>query len=538
MTKTKLIAGESGLHNHIKWVTVIEIVEDIDRLQQGEFLITTGFELLEDEEKLNSFHLLLKANLLSGVAIYTSFYMTEIPASFIKLANKHQLPLIEIPIDINFSDITKEILAQLVNQQAYVLAQSEKIHHELTKLVLNDHSLTEVTKRLAQLTSSKIVIYNEFYEIIYHNNDSHPAEPHSFTNTQLMLDGKEIELSKYLLRSLDRETKENINLEKNIITIYPIIAKQSCFGWIVLLKEKAYWKEMDDIAIGRASTIYAMEFLKKQAVEEARMRVQSNLLEDIFNKNYTNEQLIIEQAMKLDYDITKTQCVFHITFQQTKEVDIHLLDRLYYLIENLLMQKNKPHIIQAKPQSIILLTNVTGQTEKKQNRHLTQIASALLEEWRFHFPKHPLIIGIGKSYDTLPQISVSAQQAKYAVTLYPLINEQLQMMHYEHLGMYDLLINMMHNGIPLESIFQDKISSLLSDNEREINLLETLYIYFKNNQNIQKASEQLYIHRHTLRYRLKQVEQKTNLNLKSTDDLLQLQIGIMAYKLAAILEDL
>lgn len=152
MEKTKLVAGHLGIENQIKWVTIVEILEDIERLQKGEFLITTGFKLMEDEARMEVFHHLLKSRLLSGVAIYTSFYMKEIPQSFINLANDHDLPLIEIPVDINFSEITKEILEQIVNKQTYLLEQSEKIHRELTTLILNDQSLTEVTKRLAQLT--------------------------------------------------------------------------------------------------------------------------------------------------------------------------------------------------------------------------------------------------------------------------------------------------------------------------------------------------------------------------------------------------
>lgn len=537
MEKTKLVAGEKGLENNIKWVTIIEIVEDIDRLQPGEFLITTGFKLLENEERLHNFHRLLESKLLSGVAIYTSFYMTEIPNSFIELADKHQLPLIEIPVDINFSEITKEILAQLVNQQANLLAHSEKTHHELTKLVLNDQSLTEVTKRLAQLTSSKIVIYNEFYEVIYSNNDFCHMDHSHFSNTTLYLRDSKIDISQYLLRSLDKEAKENIILDQNIVTIYPIIAKQSCFGWIVLFKQKEAWQEMDDVAIGRASTIYAMEFLKKQAIEETRMRIQSNLLEDIFNHNYTNEQLIIDQALKLDYDLSATQCVFHLTFKQAAETDIHVIDRLYYMAENLLIQKNKQHIIQVKLQSVTFLTNVNGKTTEEQYKHTKQLAEELLEEWQFYFPKSELIIGIGKGYNQLPQISASAREARYAVKLYPLIDKHIQIVHYDDLGMYDFLIKMIRKGIDLQSIYQDSISELLHDSGREIDLIETIYTYFKNNQSIQKSSEKLFIHRHTLRYRLNQIEQKTGLDFKKTDDLLKLQIGVMAYKLVSILEN-
>lgn len=530
METTKLVAGKKGINKKIKWVTIVEVLEDIERIQDGEFLITTGFNLLEDKERMDVFHNLLRLRPLSGVAIYTSFYMETIPESFIELADKHDLPLIEIPTDINFSEITKVVLEYIVNKQTRLLEQSEKIHHELTTMILNDQSLTEVTNRLAQLTDSNIYIYNEFYDISYSSSDLGHISHTTFTINQ-----QEIDISRYLLYSLEKESKEHIRIENCVFTIYPIIAKQSCFGWIVMVKSQDNWQELDDIAIERAASIYAMEFLKKQAVEETQLRIQSNLLEDIFNKNYINERLIIDQALKLDYDLSVTQCVFHVTFKHLKKADIHLVDRLYQMIEHLLIQKNKQYMIQTKLQSAILLTNINGDTDDKLYRQAVQLANELKEEWQYYFPKNELLIGIGNFYDQVADLGKSAKEAQYAAQLSQLIDSKSNITHYRDLGMYDLLLEMNQSGINLTNIYKNSLNGLFADTEREIDLIETIEAYFKNSQSIQRTSEELFIHRHTLRYRLNQIEQRTGLNLKSTDDLMKLHFGVMAYKLVNIL---
>src|SRR5699024_10577010 len=112
------------------------------------------------------------------------------------------------------------------------------------------------------------------------------------------------------------ESKQHFKIDGNLFTIYPIIAKQSCFGWIVMVKDEHDWQELDDIAIERASTVYAMEFLKKQAVEETKLRLQSNLLDDILHQNYTDKRFISDQALKLNYDLTLPQVVYHLTFDE------------------------------------------------------------------------------------------------------------------------------------------------------------------------------------------------------------------------------
>ncbi|VEF46187.1 PucR family transcriptional regulator [Bacillus freudenreichii] len=529
MKKTRLAAGRKGIENNIKWVTIVEVLEDIERLQPGEFLITTGFGLMENEEQMEVFHNLLKSRLLSGIAIFTGFYMKEIPASFIELANESDLPLIEIPTDINFSEITKALLEQIVNNQMHLLEQAENIHRELTNLILNDQSLTDVTKRLGQLTGANIAIYNEFYDVIYESGDLKLVQTKFHTH-------KDFDISKHLIDSLNKETKVKFTVEDLISTVYPIIAKQSCYGWIVMTKMESDWQELDDIAIEQAAPIYAMEFLKKQAIEETQLRIQSNFLEDIFNRNYINERVIIDHGLKLDYDLTLDQSVFHLAFKNSKDADVNVIDRLYHITGQILGQTKKQHLIQTKLNSIIFLTNVVGESKEEEYKYCMNLAKELLKSWTYYFPRIELIIGIGQCYKKVDELGKSAREAQQAVKLSGLIGKNVTIVHYEDLGMYDLLLEMERSGIDLRSIYEKHISGLIGDHDKEIDLIETLDSYFKNNQSIQKAAEELFIHRHTLRYRLNQIENRTGLDIKSTEDLLKLQLEIMAYKLVNVLK--
>lgn len=192
-------------------------------------------------------------------------------------------------------------------------------------------------------------------------------------------------------------------------------------------------------------------------------------------------------------------------------------------------------MIQTKLQSAILLTNINGDTDDKLYRQAVQLANELKEEWQYYFPKNELLIGIGNFYDQVADLGKSAKEAQYAAQLSQLIDSKSNITHYRDLGMYDLLLEMNQSGINLTNIYKNSLNGLFADTEREIDLIETIEAYFKNSQSIQRTSEELFIHRHTLRYRLNQIEQRTGLNLKSTDDLMKLHFGVMAYKLVNIL---
>ncbi len=530
MKQTNLIAGEQGIDKQIKWVTVVEVIEDIERLQDGEFLITTGFNLLEDRERLDIFHNLLRSRPVSAVAIYTSFYMEKIPGSFIQLANENALPLIEIPLDINFSEITKELLQYIVNQQTKLLEQAEQVHRELMALILNDRSLSEITGRLSELTNSNIYIFNEFYGIIFSNQETKNKSQSIFIEQK-----GNIDMKPKLIYSLEKKSIEYLEIENTLFTIYPIIAKQSCFGWIVMEKSKNKQNELDEIAIERATSIYAMEFIKKQAIEETKLRVQNNLLDDIFTIKYSNPQFIIDQGAKFNYDFTLSQSVFHLTFSPYEQTDMQLLDRLYQFIEHFFIQKKRQHMIQMRLQSIILLTNIIDDQDDD-DEHMIQLAQELNRQWDYYSPNNSLVIGIGHTYDNISQLGKSAQESQYANQLRDLVDPTKQIIHFKDLGMYQFLLKMHRNKIDLTTIYGETLGDLLSETGRDIDLVETIDTYFRQNQSIKFTAEKLYIHRHTLRYRLNQIEKRTGLHLKLTDDAFKLNFCLMAYKLDTVLK--
>ncbi len=65
----------------------------------------------------------------------------------------------------------------------------------------------------------------------------------------------------------------------------------------------------------------------------------------------------------------------------------------------------------------------------------------------------------------------------------------------------------------------------------QIDLMETLDAYLNENANIIETSDKLFIHRNTLKYRLKKIENLLNVNLHSLEDCLKLLLAMKAYKI-------
>jgi hypothetical protein len=112
-----------GLQNEIKWVNILEILDDLSHIEPGEFLITTahGFNT-ESESQQQGMIELFAARKLAAVAIQTGHYLQEIPASFIRFSEEYKIPLIEIPPGVSFKSLTRALMNEVISSEQQAAA--------------------------------------------------------------------------------------------------------------------------------------------------------------------------------------------------------------------------------------------------------------------------------------------------------------------------------------------------------------------------------------------------------------------------------
>lgn len=535
MSQTQLVAGSEGLNNMIKWVTIVEIIEDINRLQEGEFLITTGFGLTENEKRQN-FHKLLQMEKLSGVAIHTGFYLQEIPEAFIDIANKSKLPLIEIPSNLNFSMITKEILQQIVNNQMQLLEYSFDIHKKLTGLVLQNRNPMSITQTLAALIHGSIVVYTEHRDINHHHIVHSAIELHD--DKTLTIHHEAVPLT-FFEDTLKLKRTLYYNANGFTVAACPIVASEMTFGHVIAIKESAAWEEMDNIALQHAASVYAIEYLKQRAIEETHIRLQGDFLEDILQKRIHNPSAAIKNAKKFGLDLSANQAVLNIKMvADEKDLDNvahkQIVSHLYCMISRIMQDGRWQFIVREKTDGLIVLATVHEKKQNESKQTILQLGRKIQSYWQRFYPQYSLRIGIGRAYKEIDKLVQSASEAEFSITCSELLPHPQPVVHFDDIGMYQLLFEMKEAGIELRNLYEEYLRPFIQQDDRGQEMLLTLETYFLNNQNIQKTASELYIHRHTLRYRLEQIEKKGGFNLDSVDERMKLLLAIMAYKLTRL----
>lgn len=138
LENVELVAGKEHLDNEVTWVNLMEILDTLDQVQPGEFLLSTGFGLCDDPVKADNIVSGLADRRVAALGLQPGPYIEEIPPSFVAAADQHGLPLVRLPRRATFSRITRSLCESLGRAQQFSeVAQGRKGRSHLENL-LND----------------------------------------------------------------------------------------------------------------------------------------------------------------------------------------------------------------------------------------------------------------------------------------------------------------------------------------------------------------------------------------------------------------
>lgn len=121
-------------------------------------------------------------------------------------------------------------------------------------------------------------------------------------------------------------------------------------------------------------------------------------------------------------------------------------------------------------------------------------------------------------YNGISHLQKSFTEASRCVILSEKIQLNGSVFWYEEMGIYNLF-----SEFGDKKLIQDFVDSTLGiiidyDKENNTNLLQTLKAYLWNNNSLLHASEQLFTHRNTVKYRIQRITELTGRNFWWCDD--------------------
>lgn len=178
----------------------------------------------------------------------------------------------------------------------------------------------------------------------------------------------------------------------------------------------------------------------------------------------------------------------------------------------------------------ILDTDTVSESDKKEV--LAKIYKSLSEYLYSISSDIKLVMGVGRAYEGIGDLQKSFTEASRCVILSEKMNMSGRVFWYEEMGIYNLFSELADKKVMQE--FIDSTLGVIIEYDRNNNskLLETLKAYLWNNNSLIHASEQLYTHRNTVKYRVQRISQLTGMDFDDAITRLEFMNAIICMEIS------
>jgi purine catabolism regulator len=540
MGQTKVVAGRKGLDREIVWVTVIEVLDEIQLLQKGELLITTAFGLTDIPHLLDELVPRLVESNLAGLAIQTGYYLDEIPVSIIQQCEYYNFPLLELPKQLKFSELTMAITKRIINRQMETLEYAQRIHDRLTQVLLQSKGLPQIAIVLSELLEAPVRILDAYYNLLADAGlpeSSGCLQPTSISaEYQAIIKRKLLCSDQNPIRVYARDVVESPDQ-----FLYALIVGCDIYGYISVIASKPVLADMEKIAIASAATISTLEILKEKAIWETEERVKGDFIDDLLENTIITDTVLRRRANYLGFNLDKKFVVLIMQFETlntralnySEAVFQETKQRLFSLVRFSLHSYQKQALLKYKNNKLVVLLQVEQETTPLEEKMtISQLAQVLRKSIAVE-TSVATAIGVGRVYKQLSDMGKSHQEAEQVLQIGQRLHNQEFVLFYEDLGPYILFVGAV-NETELLDFYAHTVSNLIDyDSQHNSELIPTLEAFIQCNNGLKETAAALFIHRHTLKYRLHRICEISRLDPENTRDQFQLQLGLIVARLLA-----
>lgn len=357
--------------------------------------------------------------------------------------------------------------------------------------------------KLSHLLSLPVVVTDLLFQILSYSGGF--VEDHDKIISIIELNKDP--MSNIALCKITRNNEERIGLAATISY------NKITFGHLIIIgnEDESVLYQYNQL-LNYAASLCAIEMQKKHEIHKEKFKFKDSFLYDLLYGNLKQKVDIIEHGRMWNWDFTLPHqvLVFSLNDYNPFSSDKQKLDSIAHIIENSLIERSKTPIIMTKTNQIIVIfpwENIDHPTVKKE---LTNFILFIFDQIYIWMKTNTISCGIGKVYTDPSELFRSYQEAKVAYTLGILLG--ISIPFFSDLGLERILYK--HDLHDLKEYYNHTLGELEKyDNDCKNELIETLEAFAANQFDITKTAKALFLHRNTLRYRLKRIEEILNIKL-------------------------
>ena len=520
LSRLKIIAGKTGLHRRVSTVTVIDTPDGATWIKGNEFVITTAYAIKDDTAQITTLIKQLVQSNASALGIKTARFIKSIPNDAIETANELNFPLISIPDEYAFRDIINPVLSLIVNNQSQLLLQADQIHRDFVELAANNNSVPEILATLGSILGQSVMFvdihFKKFYFSDYENDMAR-----LFSNMQF--DEFKTELFPQYKCSV-------------------VANKSEKFGYLLSPKDDPAGMDENIVqtAVDYASVVLILRTQTRISNRHIEEKYRDVFLEDLLINNVKTENEIHNRARLYGWDFSHGGLAAVIDINNIKKYYIKSLDpttneRLKDITAKIFETSinNMLYIFPGakyykQSDLIVFIISQDKYDEQLIFRQLERIFNTIRENIADKV-SFTITMGVGEYQENIKNIHISYSQARTAINLGYQLEKFDCLLFYKHMDIYRLLSTAIDTD-EFKSFHQKYIKPLLDyDSKHHATLMATLEAITKCGWNLKSASEILFVHYNSVKYRFAKISEVLGMDLSKHEERFALEMALKMY---------
>ncbi len=499
---SRLLCGEAALDRPVVGVNLADIPDYQNWIFPHELVVSNCFAIHKDPAAIANYIQTLARHGLSGACIKPTRFLGIMPEVMLHAAEGLNFPLIELPDDVRFADITKAVSDERLRRQTALLRSSLSVNQMLIQTITAGASLEQIADTVCEITGSSVLLVDSINQRQAHSLSKKDAFRFSSMGTD------------ELRHALQEDaTAHEMNIDGHM------------FG-ILYLCEAEDRSPIGSEILSQILRAIPLEISREHSVRQRESRSFSEFFLHLISDRILDDQWEQARASAFCLNLAQPHVLLgvHIELREKSGNYAAIFQRTAFFqslqrqLEELRL--NTHSISQADSNFMLLSAEEGGQPFAD---ILTRFPS-LFEQLCADFPALVIAGGCSRPHAGIPGLSLCNWEAQLALKA-ALNTGGNRFLPFDQLG----ILRLLYSGDPHREIglfIHETLKGLTSQNPHSAELLQTLDCYFKNLGNQRRMAQELHIHYNTVAYRLKGIQDMTGMDLDHPPDRLQLELAL------------
>jgi purine catabolism regulator len=490
----------------IRWVHISELEDPTQWLSGGELLLTTGIQL-STPARQRRFVARLAEHGLAGLGFGTGFTHRRLPKAIREECAAHRLPLFEVPYEMPFIAITERAFARLVNDEYDVLQRDARIHEQLERLVLEGRGIDQILAAIGGAVGGVAVLQDAA------GNDVGLAPAGGSVGTPALRALAE-EVAAHGASASVGPFEPRVKALAGRALSVPVPGRRggSPVGWLTVIGGAASLDDFERLIARHAAMVVGLELMRERVVLETERRLAGNVLAEALSGSLDADEL---RGRLGPFGVGETLALMLFELEDPHGSESAL--------EASLAAVGVPALVAATAVGDRTLLCAVIDAGSRDPLAVAAKARAALAGRRGQVR--------AATSRALPagQVRRAFHEARCALEATAMENgEGPEVASHADLGAFTLLLSLQDDDAL--RLYSDGLLEPIERVEGEYGdeLLRSLEAFIEQNGNWERAARRLYCHRHTLRYRIRRIEELTGRDLSRATDRIELWLALRA----------